>query len=67
MNSTKKLYAEITTINGSKHATNLSELPDPPTSIATAEKLLINLRWIKIEDDQVLNMDHVLIFRVKEL
>jgi hypothetical protein len=62
----KALYAELTDINGTKHVANLSEMPDPPSTIVTAERLLINLRWIKIQDDLIINMDHVITFKIKE-
>lgn len=63
----KQLFAELTDINGTKHVANLSELVDPPSTVTTAERLLINYSWVKVQDGHMLNMDHVIIYKIKEL
>lgn len=63
----KQLFAELTDVNGTKHVANLSELTDPPSTVATAERLLIAYSWIKVQDGHMLNMDHVLYYKIKEM
>lgn len=63
----KRLFAEITDVNGTKHVADLSHLSDAPTTIYAAEKAIALLKWIKVQDGHVLNLDHAVLFRVKEV
>lgn len=61
-----KLFAALTDINGTEHVAELSTLPDAPASMHSAEVLIGQLIWVKVQDGRMLNMDHVVTFKVIE-
>lgn len=62
----KTLLAVIVDIKGTEHVAELSSLPDAPSTVNTAERMLANFKWLKVGDGKMLNMDHVVSFQVKE-
>lgn len=62
----KKLFAVLTDINGIEHVAELSQLPDAPSTAGQAEVLVTRLLWVKVQDGRMLNIDHVVTFKVSE-
>lgn len=63
----KKLFAELTDVDGEKHVADLTLLNDVPSTITQAERTLTALAWLKVQDGHVINMDQVKLFKIKEI
>lgn len=62
----KKLFVELTDVDGKRHVSDLSITNDPPETVYQAEQYVKSLDWIKVQNGENLNLDHVKSFTIKE-